>query len=357
MPEILKGVYYFDGNQAPKECDGPDSKMCRCAAAVPGAQCWERSPLMLMDYSYCKFGEAAVFGPGGIESAFATAKLVTPSPELLWNTDGKTYPVYCSFKEGIMGTSNAADGDWAAPGGKYIKILAALRAGYEIECGDETCTEASLYLSLAGMRISKFLKYKGGGAAKLTWEMKDGGKLMERREWDDIQGDPCGTTRKSNANIWAHFICMYHVCVSCTAVTGMIALDWGVRTELAAALPFRCGAGQGHGEGRLVIHPEAADGQRRQHRPGRHGNPEGDIWRHGGPHHRYRHAGRARRVQLRAVLHAVCRRHRCGRAHPGGHRARVLRRWQKAADEEGQLNLVKMRRHSAHTAEVMCVLS
>lgn len=199
MPEILKGVYYFDGNQAPKECDGPDSKMCRCAAAVPGAQCWERSPLMLMDYSYCKFGEAAVFGPGGIESAFATAKLVTPSPELLWNTDGKTYPVYCSFKEGIMGTSNAADGDWAAPGGKYIKILAALRAGYEIECGDETCTEASLYLSLAGMRISKFLKYKGGGAAKLTWEMKDGGKLMERREWDDIQGDPYAVQDKATA--------------------------------------------------------------------------------------------------------------------------------------------------------------
>lgn len=34
MPEALKGVFYFDGNQAPTECDGPESKMCRCATGV-----------------------------------------------------------------------------------------------------------------------------------------------------------------------------------------------------------------------------------------------------------------------------------------------------------------------------------
>lgn len=159
MPETLKGVYYFDGNQAPKECDGPESNMCRCK--VPGGQCYERSPLMLMDYSFCKYGERAVFGGKTVTEAFEMASKVVPNPELLWNMEGSNYPVYCSYAEGIMGAGSAGEGAWEAPGGKYVKILAALRAGYEVECDDETCKKASLYLSLVGMRLNKFMKYKG----------------------------------------------------------------------------------------------------------------------------------------------------------------------------------------------------
>lgn len=88
-----------------------------------------------------------------------------------------------------MGAGNAGEGDWDAPGQKYVKILAALRGGYEIECSDSTCKNANLYLSLGGMRLNKFMKYtKGSGHyKKLTWEANADATVLERREWEHLE--------------------------------------------------------------------------------------------------------------------------------------------------------------------------
>jgi hypothetical protein len=47
--------------------------------------------------------------------------------------------------------------------------FAALRIAYEIECADDTCGVATLYLSMAGMRMNRIFRYTGKTFMKLMW--------------------------------------------------------------------------------------------------------------------------------------------------------------------------------------------